>query len=379
MTGAPGGPLTVVHVVVSGAFAGVEAHVARLARAQAEHGDRVAVVGGDVGRVGEAAGPGVRVLAGRSPREAWASLSAVRARADVLHAHMTTAELLAVVAAHATTGHRVPVVATRHFAQVRGRSLPGRAAARVIGPRLAAQIAISGYVAAAVDGPSVVVPPGVPGPVGGSGGPRAADREPVVLMVQRLEPEKRTDLGVRAFAASGLAARGWRLDVAGGGSLRDDLERLVRAGGLTGSVRLLGERRDVADRMARASLLLAPCPAEGLGLSVLEAMAAGLPVVAAAAGGHVETLGGLDPAALWRPGDALDGGRCLAVLAGSPTRRDALADAARDRQRRDHTPAAQAAATDAVYRDALRRAPGPRAAGWRAGRGDAVLGSGRPS
>ncbi|MGF0117913.1 glycosyltransferase family 4 protein [Promicromonospora sp. Marseille-Q5078] len=362
-----------VHVVVSGAFAGVESHVARLARAQAVRGDRVVVVGGDVGRVREAAGPGVRVLPGGSLREARASLAPLRAGADVLHAHMTAAELLAVVAGRSTTAaRRVPVVATRHFAQVRGRSLGGRAASRVIGPRLAAQISISRYVAAAVDGPSVVVPPGV-GPAGDDtpdGGPRAADRAPVVLMVQRLEPEKRTDLGILAFADSGLAARGWRLDVAGGGSLRDDLARLVSHHGLTDSVRLLGERRDVAAHMARASLLLAPCPAEGLGLSVLEAMAAGLPVAAADAGGHVETLGGLDPAALWRPGDPDDGGRCLAELAASPARRDALAAAARDRQRRGYTPAAQAAATDAVYRGVLRRAPA---------REGAPLGSGRAS
>ncbi|MCK9794822.1 glycosyltransferase family 4 protein [Isoptericola sp. 4D.3] len=373
-----------VHVVVSGAFAGVEAHVARLARAQAERGDRVVVVGGDVGRVRQAAGPGVRVHPGASLREAWASLAALRAGADVLHAHMTAAELLAVAAAGApTTARHLPVVATRHFAQVRGRSLPGRVASRMIRPRLAAQVAISRYVADAVGEPSVVVPPGV-GPagadaLGGASPPRAADREPVVLMVQRLEPEKRTDLGVRAFAASGLAARGWRLDVAGDGSLRDDLARLVSRSGLTGSVRLLGERRDVAARMGRAALLLAPCPAEGLGLSVLEAMAAGLPVVAADAGGHVETLGGLDPAALWRPGDADDGGRCLAVLAASPARRDVLADAALDRQRSGYTPAAQATATDAVYRDALHRAAARRSVRQGAALDSPPLGSGRAS
>ena len=41
------------------------------------------------------------------------------------------------------------------------------------------------------------------------------DREPVVLVAQRLEPEKDTDVAVRAFALSGLAGRGWRLEVAG--------------------------------------------------------------------------------------------------------------------------------------------------------------------
>jgi len=353
-------PLTVVHVVVSDAFAGVEAHVARLARAQAAAGHRVTVVGGAVDRVRDVAGPDVRVLPGGSVRAAAASVARARAGADVLHAHMTAAELVAVLTARAwpARGGPVPVVATRHFAQRRGLSRPGRAVARVVGPRLAAQVAISRYVAAAVDGPSVVVLPGVD-PVPATA--PAGDRERVVLMVQRLEPEKRTDLGVLAFAASGLAARGWRLEVAGGGSCRRALEELVARAGLEGSVHLLGERRDVAALMARAAVLVAPCPAEGLGLSVLEAMSSGLPVTAAAAGGHVETLAGLDPAALWRPGDPDDGGRTLAALAASPERRDALAVAARDRQRRDHTPAAQAAATDAVYRTVVESAARGRA------------------
>jgi glycosyltransferase involved in cell wall biosynthesis len=339
--------MNVVHVVVSGAFAGVEAHVARLARTQAAHGHRVTVVGGAAGRAREATGSAVTLLPGATLREAATSLARVRGDADVLHAHMTAAELVAVGAAR---GGRLPVVATRHFAQRRGRSVPGRLVARVVAPRISVQIAISRYVADAVDGPSVVVHPGVdtvPDIL------RAARRDAVVLLVQRLEPEKRTDLGLQAFAASGLAAQGWRLDVVGDGALRGSLEALVARSGMADHVRFLGTRRDVATLMARAGILLAPCPAEGLGLSVLEAMAAGLPVVAAGAGGHVETLGGLDLAALYAPSEPADGGRRLVELATSPGRRDALAVAARARQRERYAPEAQARATEAVYRSVL--------------------------
>ncbi len=340
--------MNVVHVVVSGAFAGVESHVARLARTQAVHGHRVTVVGGATGRGRAVTGPAVAHLPGSTLREAAASLARVRADADVLHAHMTAAELLSV----GTRGGRrqVPVVATRHFAQRRGRSVAGRLAARVVAPRIAAQIAISRYVADAVDGPSIVVHPGVDTVPDVR---RAAQRDAVVLMVQRLEPEKRTDLGLRVFAESGLAARGWRLDVVGDGALRGTLEQMVARAGMSDHVRFLGARHDVEALMARAGVLLAPCPAEGLGLSVLEAMAAGLPVVAARAGGHVETLGGLDLAALYAPADTADGGRRLAGLAASPARRDALAAAARERQRERYAPEAQARATEAVYRSVL--------------------------
>ena len=52
----------------------------------------------------------------------------------------------------------------------------------------------------------------------------AVDRLPVVLVAQRLEREKHTDVAVRAFAASGLADAGWRLKIAGDGALRGELE-----------------------------------------------------------------------------------------------------------------------------------------------------------
>ncbi len=341
--------MNVVHVVVSDAFAGVEAHVARLARTQAERGHRVSLVGGDVARVREAAGPDVTHLPGATLLEAASSLARARRDADVLHAHMTAAELVAVGAA-SVRRPRVPVVATRHFARHRGTSAAGRTAARIVAPRIAAQIAISRYVANAVDGPSVVVHSGVDAAAGERG---AADREPVVLMAQRLEAEKRADLGIEAFAASGLAAHGWRLEIAGDGALRRELESLAARSGLVEHVHFLGARRDVGTLMARAGLLLAPCPAEGLGLSVLEAMAAGLPVVAADAGGHAETLGGLDAAVLYAPRDPAAAGRSLAELAASPARRDRLARAARDRQRRHYAPEVQVRATDAIYRSVL--------------------------
>jgi glycosyltransferase involved in cell wall biosynthesis len=343
----------IVHAVRSDGFAGVERHVARLARAQTRAGHDVTVVGGDLVAMHDAVDDArVRLLPARTTVDVARALQAEGRRADVLHVHMTAAEVAATVAGTLRPGS-APVVATRHFASRRGNGRLGPVVAAVARRRVAAQLAISRYVADAVDGPTVVVPPGVEDV---PDGPEASGREHVVLMVQRLEPEKRTDLGVRAFAASGLAERGWRLEIAGSGTERAALEALVARLGLTRHVVFLGARRDVGALMTRAGLLVAPCPIEGLGLSVLEAMASGLPVVAAGAGGHVETLGGLDPAALYPPLDPGAAGLRLAELAASPRRRDVLASAARDRQRARFTPAAQVAATDAVYRHVVERA-----------------------
>lgn len=341
--------MNVVHVVVSDAFAGVEAHVSRLARAQAAAGHPTVVVGGDPVRTRDAAGPDVTVLPGATIRSAAASLEAVAGPVDVVHAHMTAAELVA-AATVVLRRRSSPVVSTRHFAQRRGLSVAGRLAAPYVARRVAAQIAISQYTAARVDGVSTVVLAGVerrPDRVRGAAG------SGVVLMAQRLEPEKRADLGLRAFAASGVAAEGWRLRVAGDGSERDHLQHLVDELGLHGSVELLGHRSDVHRLMAEADLFLAPTPGEHFGLSVLEAMANGLPVVADASGGHLETLGDAGASGLYRSQDTGAAAAVLRDMASHTGARRSLGAALQARQRSHFSLERQVLETDAVYRSVL--------------------------
>lgn len=341
--------MRILHAVRSDGFAGVERHVARLARAQAATGHDVAVVGG------AAAGMRATVDDLRVPLiPAASTLDVLRALerhaplADVVHVHMTAAEIAAALAR--TVRRATPVVTTRHFALTRGSGVRGRVVAAVATSAVRHQIAISQYVADHVEGPSTVVHPGVEDRPDGL---TARARDKTVLIAQRLEAEKRTDLALEAFAASGLGADGWTLQVAGDGAQRTVLERRAAELGIAGMTRFLGARDDVEELMRRTALLVAPCPAEGLGLSVLEAMASGVPVVAAAAGGHLETLFGLDPLALYPPHDAWAAAESLATLAAHPARRDEYAAAARAVQRKRYTPRAQAAATDVVYQAVL--------------------------
>ncbi len=339
-------PLRIVHCISSAAFAGVERHVALLAAGQAAAGHPVAVIGGE-GRAMHAAFGGRSVLhrEASSVTEVIRELAAFR-HSDIVHAHMTAAEVAATVAPAVRSR---PVVATRHFAQRRGMSRSGRLVAPVVARRLAAQIAISGYVAQAIDGPSTVVHPGV------LDAPPVApeDRRRTVLVVQRLEREKRTEDAIEVFASSGLADQGWRLTIAGDGSQRRDLADLARRRGVGPVTDFLGHRRDVPALMRSAGLLLAPCDIEGLGLTVLEAMAEGLPVVACAAGGHLETAGVAPGSALYPPGDLSRGAGLLCGLAADEQQRRRYGQALRDIQRRRFTVEAQVAGTDAVYRSAL--------------------------
>lgn len=338
--------LSIVHAVRSDGFAGVERHIAALARAQAGQGHRVAVVGGDPHRMGRAlAGCGSALLPAATTLDVTSALGRLGG-ADLIHAHMTAAEVGSLLA----IGHwRTPIVATRHFAGRRGSSPWARLAGVAVNRRLAAQIAISDYVASHVDGPSVVVYSGV------AEAPlvRAAERRRTVLVAQRLEPEKSTDMALRAFAASGLAHRGWTLQVAGSGSQAQALERLAHDLGIDAHTRFLGMRSDIDALYAEAGLLVAPCRVEGFGLAVVEAMASGLPVVAANAGGHVETVGLAADAALYPAGDAGAAGERLAQLADDEARRDAYGAELRSLQRSRFTLAEQARATEAVYRGVL--------------------------
>lgn len=334
--------MRILHAIRSDGFAGVEQFVARLARAQAADGHAVRVIGGDPVRMGPLLDPaGVSHIptADRAP----AVMTAVRAHAreaDVVNSHMTAADV-ATACALVGVRHRPAHVSTRHFAQPRGRLGPIPIDA-LLTPRLDAEISISRAVAAATGRPSTVVHSGVLN-VDDARLPRAR----TILMAQRLEPEKRAALGMQAFAISGLARDGWRLEIAGNGSERPRLTALAEELGI--DVRFLGFRADVDALMQSAGMLLAPCTIEGLGLTVIEAMAAGLPVVAANAGGHTEILEGLDRRALYSPEDAEAAARNLVSLAQDDAGRAALGSAGRERQRAAFSLDAQMLATQAVY------------------------------
>jgi glycosyltransferase involved in cell wall biosynthesis len=343
--------LRVAQVICTDAFAGAERYVMTLATGLGRRVDcEVVVIGGQQSRMQPAlAELGVTWVAGSGVTEALSQLLRQRPF-DVVHAHMTKAELAAVLG---TTAAHVPVVATRHFAQRRGSTPPARLLGRLLTPRLEAQLAISRFVADRIEGSSVLVPPGVEDVAETIQG---ASREPVVLVVQRLEAEKRTDLALDIWQQSGLAELGWRLEIAGDGHEREQLIARTEALGVRESCRFLGDQRDVAALYRRAAVLLAPRPDEPFGLSVVEAMAWGLPVVAAGGGGHLETVGAVDDAALFAPGDIRAAGRLLADLAADPDRRDRYGAALRAAQRACFSVDRQVSATLDLYHSLQRPA-----------------------
>lgn len=111
---------------------------------------------------------------------------------------------------------------------------------------------------------------------------------PRLVMVARFGAQKDHATLLRALRE--LRDLPWSLDFIGGGAGREAIERLARFEGLTERVRFLGPRPDVAELLAQAQIFVLASHWEGLPRSILEAMRAGLPVVASDVGGVREAV-----------------------------------------------------------------------------------------
>jgi glycosyltransferase involved in cell wall biosynthesis len=115
---------------------------------------------------------------------------------------------------------------------------------------------------------------------------------PVVTAVGRLVPQKAPDLFLEVAAAVARQRPETRFLVVGDGPLRADLEHQAAQLGLTRQLRFLGTRQDARDLIARSDVLVFASHWEGLSVAALEALAAGVPVVATDAQGMRALLSG---------------------------------------------------------------------------------------
>jgi glycosyltransferase involved in cell wall biosynthesis len=116
----------------------------------------------------------------------------------------------------------------------------------------------------------------------------AAAVPPRIVSVARLEGPKDPATLLRALGT--MRSQPWELDLVGDGPVEPELRKLASGLGIADRVRLLGYVRDPAEVLARAQLFVLSSRSEGFPRSVLEAMRAGLPVVASAVGGIPEAV-----------------------------------------------------------------------------------------
>ena len=172
----------------------------------------------------------------------------------------------------------------------------------------------------------VTIPPGWTGdPLPPSG----ADRPPTVTCVAKLRPEKGHDLLLAAFPLVRQKVPDARLVLVGDGDLRPGLEAEAKARGIADCVEFTGAVDSIWPYLAEADVFVLASQSEAFGMAIVEAMGAGLPVVAPAVGGIPELVVPGVTGELFPPGDQEALADRLVKLLTSPDARAAMADAAR--------------------------------------------------
>jgi sugar transferase (PEP-CTERM/EpsH1 system associated) len=157
----------------------------------------------------------------------------------------------------------------------------------------------------------------------------AADGELVIGSVGRLVAVKNYELLVRAFGR--LAATGTKLVFIGEGQERPKLEAAAASCGAAARVVLMGHRDDVASLLPGLDVFVLPSLSEGMSNTLLEAMAAGVAVVASDVGGNGEIILDKQTGLLFASGDEAGLHGHLAALVADPARRAQLAAAGKSR------------------------------------------------
>jgi glycosyltransferase involved in cell wall biosynthesis len=112
----------------------------------------------------------------------------------------------------------------------------------------------------------------------------------IIVCVARLARPKRIDVLLEAMALVAKAHPSCKCLVVGAGPLEEELRARSIVLGLSASVRFVGHVEDVRPYLAVADLFVLPSEREGLPLSVLEAMAFGVPCIATDVGGNREVI-----------------------------------------------------------------------------------------
>lgn len=123
----------------------------------------------------------------------------------------------------------------------------------------------------------LAIPKGVPEP----DVPPADGTAKVIAAAGRLARAKWFDLLIEAFAEVAAKHPHWNLRIYGDGIDRERLQQLIETRNLSGQVGLMGVRSPIEAEFAKASIMASASDAESFGVTLMEAMRCGVPVVAA--------------------------------------------------------------------------------------------------
>ncbi|WP_431796722.1 glycosyltransferase family 4 protein [Cupriavidus metallidurans] len=358
----------VAYVITNTEIGGAQSHVADLLRALRGRIDATVLAGGDGPLFASAQAAGAATVRlslldnAMSIFKAIATLRQLKAALrrvapDLIHVHSAKAGALGRIAASMLG---VPVVYTVHGfafkpAAPRLRRMASRVAEWCLAPLTTRLICVADTeraLAASLPMPAArisVIHNGIPddGAHAEPGGPLRR-----IVMVARFAAPKRPDIVIRAFARANLD--NCELVIAGDGPTRAAMRALADELA-PGRISLPGNVDDIAGLLASAQIFVLASDHEGLPVSVLEAMRAGLPVVASDLPGIREEFGAAPAGLLVPDNDEAAMAEALIALAGDPIRRAAMGQAARGRWNEAFEVEAMAKATWQVYLHALGR------------------------
>ena len=287
----------------------------------------------------------------------------------IVHTHLIHADTYGQIAARA---RGVTGVSSVHGTHPFYRSEPGRSVARLAGHLATRTIAISRYAGDFVCEVGIAPPERVrvvhygvdPSSWLGTKEDRAEQRRALCLepdeiavgVASRLVPGKGHDVAIRAFAEVAERLPRTRLLVAGDGPLRGEVEEMARRNLPSRQVSILGFVEDIRGFFGACDLVLFPSlPSfgEGFGLAALEAMAAGVPVVASDAGPLPEVVSDGESGLVVAAGDDQAWAQAMFALASDRSLRLRLGNGARARASREFSVEDMADRTVAVYREAV--------------------------
>ncbi|NUT55962.1 MAG: glycosyltransferase family 4 protein [Thermoleophilia bacterium] len=359
--------MRVLHLHKLTGVSGSEGHLLALLPALRERGVDARFLGLDVPgtdaprfyeRLEELQVPYRRVRCGLdvSPRLARDVVRAVRAESpDLLHTHLVHGDVYGSIAGSLT---RTPFLSTRHNDD---RYLLGpfryvdRAFARGARRLIAISDAVRVFLERAGHDPEKLVtvrygldelPAAPSAPTPEQAG--IPDGAPLAVAVGRLIAQKDHPTLLRAFALVREQLPEARLAILGSGPLESETRALVRELGLGEAVVLPG-RTDIRDWLERADVFVHTSRWEGFGIVLLEAMLAGLPIVATRVSAVPEVVVPGETGALVEAGDVAGVARELAGLLANPARARELGEAGRRRARSEFSVARMADRTIEVY------------------------------
>jgi len=180
----------------------------------------------------------------------------------------------------------------------------------------------------------------------------------VIVQVARLDPIKDHVTAIRAIARVANRRSDIQLVLVGDGPESEAIEALIRELGVEGQIRCLGRRDDIARLLGAADFMLLTSHSEGIPLTLIEGMAAGLPVVATRVGGVPEVVEEGRTGLLAPAGDEGALADQILQMAADRGLQERMGRAGRERARLMFTEDRMITTYEAIYREMIKRMRG---------------------